>query len=97
MESENKRTSLGVIPVTKVAKLPEFKQWQSASEKFSAAKSESQQAKERMRAALKKRVPQLASIDNLDFLLIGEEISVYSVPTKATGARKRSAMLLDVE
>jgi predicted DNA-binding protein (UPF0278 family) len=89
------RKSIGILSVSKVAKMPEFKQWQKDSEAFSAAKTASSESKEKLRQALRRKIPQLKDVENIDVLLVGEELTVYQV-SKDTATRKRNVTELEI-
>ena len=77
---EDKKTRhLGIISIDKFQKLAEWKAYSAASQEFAKAKATSQQAKSRMKEALRKHAPQLKEVENIEFVVMpsGKEISVF--------------------
>jgi hypothetical protein len=91
--NNNQRSrSLGQIPITKLAKMAEFRNYQSCSADFSKAKQASAEAKEKMRNALRKGSPQLKDVEHLEFTVShdGQSLNVFE-KLRRNATRRRSA------
>ncbi len=77
--NNHQRKSLGQIPVEKLSKLPEFRNYQSCSANFTKAKEASAVAKEKMREALKKGSPALRDVQHLEFQMSqdGQSLTIF--------------------
>ncbi len=91
-DEDNKRMkSIGVIPISKLTSLKEFKTWTEASARYTEAKDASKNAKAKMREALKKHSPSLKNVENVDFLMAadGKSLNVYQI-NRSPITRKRN-------
>ena len=90
-EGNKRMKSIGVIPISKLTSLKEFKAWQEASEKFSAAKEASKVAKAKLRDVLKRHSSALKNVENVDFLMAsnGKDLNIYQINRSPT-TRKRN-------
>jgi hypothetical protein len=97
-QDNNKRKNLGTIPVAKLEKMAQWKAYTTASEKFSAAKQASSEAKQAVRDALKKRVASLKGVENLEFYMNaeGDAITVYELPKSESGASTRKRRTVEI-
>ncbi|MGC2076120.1 MAG: hypothetical protein WA728_08835 [Xanthobacteraceae bacterium] len=79
MVGEQKTRSLGTIPVSKLSRLPEWKDYVEAAKAFSAAKNNAQKAKTAMKDVLKRGSSELRDIEGLEFNYVdgNKEIYVY--------------------
>jgi hypothetical protein len=80
-ETEKKRRTLGAISVQKFSKLPEWKQFETASAAFIDAKAKLTASKNKFREVLKKHSQALGAVENLEFLVTPtkDEIVVYEM------------------
>jgi hypothetical protein len=94
-----KRKTLGSIPVSKLASTKQFKEawkiYDECSERFAKAKSESSEAKSRLKSLMQKYIPSLKSAENLDFIVVGDTVSVFEI--QKSPRRKTRTSELEIE
>jgi hypothetical protein len=91
----NKRTSIGVVPVSKLEKNKIWQTYIKASQAFSKAKQDSGAAKDAVRQYLKSKLPQLGDKE-IDFLMInGTELNIYEVSKTEGKSRRRNVIELE--
>jgi hypothetical protein len=86
-DNKTRKTSVGVIPVSKMAKDKEWKQYVEASKQFSEAKSKASETKEAVKGVLRKKSAALSNMAVLDFQQKGDVIQVFEV-FKIGGSRR---------
>lgn len=89
-----KTRSLGIVPVTKLAAIKEFKQYLEASAKFAEAKTHSHIAKTKVKELLKKKIPALKDVPNFEFYTLpgGKEINVVEKLANETRRSRNSEL-----
>jgi len=97
-ESPGRKTrSLGTLPVSKLQSQKEFKnlwnQYSESAAKFAEAKIASSTNKQKVKDMLKKHVPSLKSVEQIDFIVQpgGRDISIFEV--LKTSTRKKASEL----
>jgi hypothetical protein len=74
---EKKRSNIGVIPISKLSKSPEWRSYSEASKAFSLAKEKSLEAKQAVRELLRKKSGALSNLERLEFTVIGDHLQVF--------------------
>ena len=95
-DNKTRKTSIGVIPVSKMAKDKEWKQYVEASHAFSAAKTRASETKEAVKAVLRKKSAALSNMAVLDFQQKGDVIQVFEV-FKIGGSRRSRRNEIELE
>jgi hypothetical protein len=96
-ETEKKRRTLGAISVSKFSKMPEWKQFETASASFIEAKAKLTASKNKFREVLKKHSQALGAVENLEFLVTPskDEIVVYEMFKAAKKKGRREELNFD--
>jgi hypothetical protein len=85
------RKTIGSIPVSKLAKSPEFRSYMECSKAFSAAKAKSLEAKEAVRELLRKKSTTLRDLEGaLEFSVSGDSLQIFEIKGQK-GRRGRGA------
>jgi hypothetical protein len=62
-----KRRTIGMVPVAKVSKVAEWKAFEAASKEFSESKAKLTASKDKFRTVLRKHSPALNDVENLEY------------------------------
>ena len=87
-DTKTRKTSVGVIPVSRLAKDKEWRQYVEASHAFSAAKTRASETKEAVKTILKKKSAALSNM-SIDFQQKGDVVQVFQV-FRSDGSSRRS-------
>ena len=71
MDSTQKRKTLGTISTSRLSKMPEWKNFTTASAAFSGVKEKLSEAKAAVKSLLRKHSKNLKDEENLDFYISG--------------------------
>lgn len=90
----NKRKSLGTLPISKLESQKVWKAYWTAAQEFSRAKAASSVNKQAVKELLKKHIPSLKNVAQLEFFVQAgnKDISLYEVFKTARKSRATSEL-----